>query len=72
MFQSRFKTRYNTELALLRVFNDILLATDSGHCVVLVLLKVTVTFDTVGHEILWSRMMNWVDTQGGALEGFWF
>ena len=43
---------HSTKSALLRVFNDKFLATDSGHCVVLVLLDLTAAFDTVDHEIL--------------------
>ena len=35
VFQSCFKTLHSSESALLRVFNDIFLATDSGDCVVL-------------------------------------
>lgn len=41
MFQSGFKTLHSTESALLKVFNDIFLATDSGDCVILVLLDLT-------------------------------
>ena len=51
IFQSGFKTLHSTESALLRVFNDIFLATDSGQCVVLVLLDLTAEFDTVDHNI---------------------
>ena len=36
VFQSSFKTLHSTESALLRVFNDIFLATDSDDCVILV------------------------------------
>lgn len=33
------------------LFNDIFIATDSGDCVILVLLDLTAAFDTVDHEI---------------------
>ena len=70
IFQSGFKTLHSTESALLRVFNDIFLATDSGHCVVLVLLDLTAAFDTVDHDILITRLEQWVGISGTALEWF--
>lgn len=39
---------------MMKVFNDILLATDSGDYVILVLLDLTMAFDTVDHSILIS------------------
>ena len=68
IFQSGFKTLHSTESALLRVFNDIFLATDSGHCVVLVLLDLIAAFDTVDHKILITRLEQWVGISGTALE----
>ena len=69
-FQSGFKTLHSTETALLRVFNDILLANDSGDYVVLVLLDLTAAFDTVDHDILVSRLQHLVGICGTALEWF--
>ncbi|XP_028272710.1 uncharacterized protein LOC114443003, partial [Parambassis ranga] len=70
VFQSGFKTQHSTETALLKVFNDVLLATDSGHCVILVLLDLTAAFDTVDHDILLSRLKDCVGIQGSALQWF--
>ncbi len=70
VFQSGFKTLHSTESALLRVFNYIFLATDSGDCVILVLLDLTAAFDTVDHELLTSRLKQWVGIGGAALEWF--
>lgn len=56
VFQSGFKTHHSTESALLRVFNDIYLATDSGNGTVLQLLHLTAVFNTVNHHILISRL----------------
>jgi len=39
-----------TKSALLRVSNDIQLATDSGDSVILILLDLTLAFDTVDHK----------------------
>ena len=43
--------------------------TDSGHCVVLVL-DLTAAFDTVDHEILVARLEQWVGISGTPLEWF--
>ncbi len=37
-FQSGFRVRHSTETALLKVCNDVLISTDSGNSVILVLL----------------------------------
>ena len=70
VFQSGFKTMHSTESALLRVFNDILLANDCGDHVILVLLDLTAAFDTVDHNILISRLQHLVGICGIALEWF--
>lgn len=64
VFQSGFKTLHSTESALLRVFNDILLACDSGNHIVL---DLTAAFDTVDHNILISRLNDLVGIGGTAL-----
>ena len=70
IFQSGFKTLHSTESALLRVFNNIFLATDSGHCVILVPLDLTAAFDTVDNDILIDRLEQWVGIRGSVLEWF--
>lgn len=52
LYQSGFKTWHSTESALLKVFNDILLANDCGNFVILMLLDLTAEFDTVEHSVL--------------------
>ncbi len=49
-FQSGFKSLHSTETALVRVLNDILMATDSGDSVILVMLDLSSAFDTADHE----------------------
>lgn len=60
-FQSGFKALHSAESALLKVSNYILLSTDSGKFVVLVLLDLPAVFDTVDHSILISRLEHCLD-----------
>uniref|UniRef100_A0A8C1LVL1 Reverse transcriptase domain-containing protein n=1 Tax=Cyprinus carpio TaxID=7962 RepID=A0A8C1LVL1_CYPCA len=69
-FQSCFKTLHSTESALLRVSNDILLATDAGDSVILILLDLTSAFDTVDHKTILSRLEFYVGIQGTVLSWF--
>ena len=56
IFHSDFKALHSTEPAPLKVFNDILFVMDSGDLSILILLDLSVTFDTVDHIILISRL----------------
>ncbi len=58
--QSGFKACHSTESAPLRVFNDLLLTTDSGDSAILMLLDLSAAFDTVDHTILISRLEHYV------------
>lgn len=68
VFQSGFKALYNTESALLKIFNDIFFASDSRESVVRVVLDLTVPFDTVDYDILLSRLEQWVGIRDAALK----
>ncbi len=70
VFQSGFKTKHSTESTLLRVLNYIVLFSDSGHSVVLLLLDLTAAFNTIDHEVLISRLENVVGIHGTALNWF--
>lgn len=69
-FQSGFKSLHSTETALVRVLNDILMATDSGDFVILVMLDLSSAFDTVDHAILISRLESYVGLGGAVLNWF--
>ena len=70
IFQSGFKAFHSTESALLRVFNDLLVANDSGNSAILLLLDLSVAFDTIDHTILISRLEHCVGIKGTALKWF--
>ena len=68
--QSSYRKNYSTETALLRVKNDILLNMNKQHVAPLVLLDLSAAFDTVGHNVLLSRLHSKFGISGTALEWF--
>ena len=68
LLQSAYRAGHSTETALLKVQNDILLAMDRQH--VLVLLDLSAAFDTVDHRVLLRRLEVTYGIAGTALQWF--
>ena len=58
------------ETALLRVYNDLLLAADKGQEAILVLLDYSPAFDTIDHHIMLQRLHHRFGINDSALEWF--
>ena len=69
VFQSAYKKSHSNETALTRVQNDILRSLDKK-CVLLVLLDLSLAFDTVDHTLLLSRLSSCIGVYDTALAWF--
>jgi len=61
---------YSTETAVTAVYNDLLLAADSGQVSALYLLDLTAAFDTVDHDLLLLRLERQYGLHGVILRWF--
>ena len=69
-FQSAYRRGHNTETALLRILNDLLVMIDGGNNGVLVLLDLSAAFDTLDHTLLLQRLHAEIGLDGSALDWF--
>lgn len=68
--QSAYRPCHSTETALLRVYNDLLLAVDKGEEAVLILLDYSAAFDTINHHTFLDRLAKRYGITGSALNWF--
>ena len=66
--QSAYRNFHSTETALTRIHNDILLASDQHHEAILVLLDFSAAFDTLSHQVLFTRLRDRYGIKGSALD----
>jgi hypothetical protein len=68
--QSGYKKRHSTETLLLRVVNDLLIASDEKSATVVMLLDLSAAFDTVDHQKLLTILETEIGIKGTALDWF--
>ena len=68
--QSAYRKFHNTETALLKIYNDILMLADEKKVVALVLLDLSAAFDTIDHNILIKRLDVTFGMRGTVLNWF--
>ena len=68
--QSAYRSGHSTDTALLRILNDLLTIADGGNNAGLVLLDLSVAFDTTDHALLLQRLRNDISLHKTVLSWF--
>ena len=68
--QSAYKKDHSTETLLIRIWNDLLVATDQKTCTVVMMLDLSAAFDTVDHQLLIQILRNEIGLRGNVLAWF--
>ena len=68
--QSGFRIGHSTETALLKLYNDLILAADNGQSSILLCLDFTAAFDTVDHSLLLNVLEKTFGITGSCLSWF--
>jgi len=66
-FQSSYSKQHSTEIALLKVLNNVYVAADDTQVTVLVGLDLSAAFDTVSHDTLIQRLQTEFEVTGTVL-----
>ena len=69
-WQSGYKKSHSTETLLLRVVNDLLIASEENKATFVMLLDLSAAFDTVDHNVLINILENEIGITGSALKWF--
>ena len=67
--QSAYHKFYSTESALLKVHNDVLMALDGDYTVALIMLDLSMAFDTIDHGVLFNWLVEQYGVKDQVLKG---
>ena len=68
--QSAYKKNHSTETILVRIWNDLLVASEEKSATVVMMLDLSAAFDTVDHGLLLTILRNEIGLRGTALQWF--
>lgn len=68
--QSAYKKNHSTETLLIKITNDVLIASDERTATVVMLLDLSAAFDTVDHDLLLKILYKEIGIKGNALSWF--
>ena len=69
-YQSGYKKNHSTETLLLKIVNDLLIATNKDKATIVLLLDLSAAFDTVDHTLLINILSDELGITGIALSWF--